>query len=86
MSQKLESLHLEVICDAVSHWEELPASAGSHLISLESILEVRFAALQDLLGWTRDKSEVEIVDLVLKIREKVVSFSHLTPASSGDRI
>uniref|UniRef100_A0A674MK52 DENN/MADD domain containing 6B n=1 Tax=Takifugu rubripes TaxID=31033 RepID=A0A674MK52_TAKRU len=41
MSQKLESLHLEVVCDA------------------------------DLLGWTRDKSEVEIVDLVLKIREKV---------------
>ncbi|XP_068162440.1 protein DENND6B [Antennarius striatus] len=42
MSQKLESLHLEAICDA------------------------------DLLGWTRDKSEVEIVDLVLKLREKQV--------------
>lgn len=82
MSQKLESVHLEVICDAVSHWEELPAAAASHLIRLESTLEVRFAALQDLLGWTRDKSEVEIVDLVLKIREKVVSFSHLVPASS----
>uniref|UniRef100_A0A8D3AQK0 UDENN domain-containing protein n=1 Tax=Scophthalmus maximus TaxID=52904 RepID=A0A8D3AQK0_SCOMX len=41
MSQKLESLHLEVVCDA------------------------------DLVGWTRDKSEVEIVDLVLKLREKL---------------
>uniref|UniRef100_A0A3P9ISI3 DENN/MADD domain containing 6B n=1 Tax=Oryzias latipes TaxID=8090 RepID=A0A3P9ISI3_ORYLA len=42
MMQKLESLHLEVICDA------------------------------DLLGWTRDKSEVEIVDLILKLREKLI--------------
>lgn len=28
--------------------------------------------LQDPLGWTKDKSEVEIVDLVLKLREKLV--------------
>lgn len=42
MTQKLESLHLEVICEA------------------------------DLLGWTKDKSEVEIVDLVLKLREKLM--------------
>ncbi|XP_015260242.1 PREDICTED: protein DENND6B [Cyprinodon variegatus] len=42
MTQKLESLHLETICDA------------------------------DLLGWTKDKSEVEIVDLILKLREKLV--------------
>ncbi|KAE8281169.1 Protein DENND6B DENN domain-containing protein 6B [Larimichthys crocea] len=41
MTQKLESLHLEVICDA------------------------------DLQGWTKDKSEVEIVDLILKLREKL---------------
>ncbi|XP_076025266.1 protein DENND6B [Genypterus blacodes] len=41
MSHKLESLHLEVLCDA------------------------------DLMGWTKDKSEVEIVDLVLKLREKL---------------
>uniref|UniRef100_A0A7N6AID8 UDENN domain-containing protein n=1 Tax=Anabas testudineus TaxID=64144 RepID=A0A7N6AID8_ANATE len=41
MTQKLESLHLEVICDA------------------------------DLLGWAKDKSEVEIVDLILKLREKL---------------
>uniref|UniRef100_A0A3Q0RC01 DENN/MADD domain containing 6B n=1 Tax=Amphilophus citrinellus TaxID=61819 RepID=A0A3Q0RC01_AMPCI len=43
MMQKLESLHLEVICDA------------------------------DLLGWTKDKSEVEVVDLILKLREKLVT-------------
>ncbi|KAJ8006471.1 hypothetical protein DPEC_G00107600 [Dallia pectoralis] len=42
MSQKLECLYLEVICDA------------------------------DLLAWTKDKSEVEIVDLVLKLREKLM--------------
>uniref|UniRef100_A0AAY4DUU7 UDENN domain-containing protein n=1 Tax=Denticeps clupeoides TaxID=299321 RepID=A0AAY4DUU7_9TELE len=42
MTQKVESLHLQVICDA------------------------------DLLSWTRDKSEVEIVDLILKLREKLV--------------
>uniref|UniRef100_A0A3Q3NFU8 UDENN domain-containing protein n=1 Tax=Mastacembelus armatus TaxID=205130 RepID=A0A3Q3NFU8_9TELE len=42
MTQKLESLHLEVICNA------------------------------DLLGWTKDKSEVEIVDLILKLREKLI--------------
>uniref|UniRef100_A0A667ZSU1 DENN/MADD domain containing 6B n=1 Tax=Myripristis murdjan TaxID=586833 RepID=A0A667ZSU1_9TELE len=42
MTQKLECLHLEVVCDA------------------------------DLLGWTKDKSEVEIVDLILKLREKLM--------------
>uniref|UniRef100_A0AAY4DV31 UDENN domain-containing protein n=1 Tax=Denticeps clupeoides TaxID=299321 RepID=A0AAY4DV31_9TELE len=42
MTQKVESLHLQVICDA------------------------------DLLSWTRDKSEVEIVDLILKLREKLI--------------
>ncbi|XP_014857589.1 PREDICTED: protein DENND6B isoform X1 [Poecilia mexicana] len=42
MTQKLESLHLETICDA------------------------------DLMGWTKDKSEVEIVDLILKLREKLI--------------
>lgn len=41
MTQKLESLHLEVICDA------------------------------DLIGWTKDKSEVEVVDVIIKLREKM---------------
>ncbi|XP_067110533.1 protein DENND6B isoform X1 [Osmerus mordax] len=45
MTQKLECIHLEVICDA------------------------------DLLGWTKDKSEVEIVDLILKLREKLLKAS-----------
>ncbi|XP_078129769.1 protein DENND6B [Sander vitreus] len=41
MTQKLESLHLEVLCDT------------------------------DLMSWTKEKSEVEIVDLILKLREKL---------------
>ncbi|KAK5877223.1 hypothetical protein CesoFtcFv8_026487 [Champsocephalus esox] len=41
MTQKLESLHLEVLCDA------------------------------GLVTWTKDKSEVETVDLILKLREKL---------------
>lgn len=32
-----------------------------------------FYFLQDLLSWTKDKSEVETVDLILKLREKLVS-------------
>uniref|UniRef100_A0AAR2LDB7 UDENN domain-containing protein n=1 Tax=Pygocentrus nattereri TaxID=42514 RepID=A0AAR2LDB7_PYGNA len=42
MTQKVECLHLEAVCDS------------------------------DLLTWTKDKSEVEIVDLVLKLREKLM--------------
>ncbi|KAM9389101.1 protein DENND6B [Phaethornis superciliosus] len=42
MTQKLEALHLEAICEA------------------------------DIVAWMKDKSEVEIVDLVLKLREKLV--------------
>ncbi|KAK5849518.1 hypothetical protein PBY51_009154 [Eleginops maclovinus] len=41
MTQKLEILHLEVLCDT------------------------------DLVTWTKDKSEVEIVDLILKLRDKL---------------
>lgn len=33
--------------------------------------------LQNIVAWMKDKSEVEIVDLVLKLREKLVSFSYL---------
>ncbi|XP_068526304.1 protein DENND6B [Anas acuta] len=42
MTQKLEALHLEAICEA------------------------------NIVAWMKDKSEVEIVDLVLKLREKLV--------------
>ncbi|XP_075900475.1 protein DENND6B [Nelusetta ayraudi] len=42
MTQKLESIHLEVLAET------------------------------DLLAWTKDKSEVEIADLVLKLRDKLV--------------
>uniref|UniRef100_A0A8D0FKL0 DENN domain containing 6B n=1 Tax=Strix occidentalis caurina TaxID=311401 RepID=A0A8D0FKL0_STROC len=43
MTQKLEALHLEAICEA------------------------------NIVAWMKDKSEVEIVDLVLKLREKLVT-------------
>uniref|UniRef100_A0A672R192 Protein DENND6B-like n=1 Tax=Sinocyclocheilus grahami TaxID=75366 RepID=A0A672R192_SINGR len=33
----------------------------------------------DLLTWTKDKSEVEIVDLILKLREKLVTRKHQLP-------
>uniref|UniRef100_A0A8C0H7G7 DENN domain containing 6B n=1 Tax=Chelonoidis abingdonii TaxID=106734 RepID=A0A8C0H7G7_CHEAB len=42
MTQKLEALHLEAICEA------------------------------NIVAWMKDKSEVEIVDLVLKLREKLI--------------
>uniref|UniRef100_A0A8C8RKE2 DENN domain containing 6B n=1 Tax=Pelusios castaneus TaxID=367368 RepID=A0A8C8RKE2_9SAUR len=42
MTQKLEALHLEAICEA------------------------------NIVAWMKDKSEVETVDLVLKLREKLV--------------
>uniref|UniRef100_A0A8D0H1F0 DENN domain containing 6B n=1 Tax=Sphenodon punctatus TaxID=8508 RepID=A0A8D0H1F0_SPHPU len=42
VTQKLEALHLETICEA------------------------------NIVAWMKDKSEVEIVDLVLKLREKLV--------------
>uniref|UniRef100_A0A3Q2XLD6 DENN/MADD domain containing 6B n=1 Tax=Hippocampus comes TaxID=109280 RepID=A0A3Q2XLD6_HIPCM len=57
MSGKLESLHLEVICEA-----------------------------QDLLGWTRDKSEVEIVDLVVKLREKLTRAARQRPRPTADPV
>ncbi|XP_019753181.1 protein DENND6B isoform X2 [Hippocampus comes] len=56
MSGKLESLHLEVICEA------------------------------DLLGWTRDKSEVEIVDLVVKLREKLTRAARQRPRPTADPV
>ncbi|KAF5901673.1 protein DENND6B [Clarias magur] len=50
MSNKMDCLHLEAICDA------------------------------DLLTWTKDKSEVEIVDLILKLREKLArAHTHQLP-------
>ncbi|XP_076578862.1 protein DENND6B isoform X1 [Chaetodon auriga] len=66
MTQKLESLHLEVICDAVSPFV---CSLSSYCVPVDDLM---FWPLQDLLGWTKDKSEVEIVDLILKLREKLI--------------
>ncbi|XP_060770246.1 protein DENND6B isoform X5 [Neoarius graeffei] len=50
MTNKVECLHLEAICDA------------------------------DLLSWTKDKSEVETVDLIIKLREKLArAHAHQLP-------
>lgn len=42
-----------------------------HQPAVQPLIQV--CPLQDLLGWTKDKSEVEVVDLILKLREKLVS-------------
>lgn len=68
MTQKLESLHLEVICDAVS----LSQILGICITVYGYETSGRLLCLQDLLGWAKDKSEVEIVDLILKLKEKLV--------------
>lgn len=87
MSQKLETLHLEVLGEAVSLWNRTigsrrSCSTGSRWNPLHQprMDPQHLFALQDLLGWTRDKSQVETVDLVLKIRERVVSSSPLPPS------
>lgn len=38
-----------------------------------SLLLPLLCTLQDLLLWTRDKEEVEVVDLVLRLKDKLVS-------------
>ena len=80
MTLKLESLHLEVLAEAVS---DRPGCSGVGGGGFPPRAHNRFA-LQDLASWTRDKSQVEIVDLVLKIRDKVVSSSPpSSPSQSG---
>ena len=39
-----------------------------------SVLHLEALCNADLLQWTSDKQEVQVVDLVLKLREKMVSF------------
>lgn len=49
-------------------------------VSMRSICKM-FHYFQDLVDWIQDKEEVEIVDLILRIREKLVNkyvcFDHL---------
>ncbi|NXV67418.1 DEN6B protein, partial [Molothrus ater] len=55
MTQKLEALHLEAICEALGDRDRDKDRDRA-----------------DIVAWMKDKSEVEIVDLVLKLREKLV--------------
>ncbi|XP_016096143.1 protein DENND6B-like [Sinocyclocheilus grahami] len=43
----------------------------SFVLHRKEILQVQ-NNIRDLLTWTKDKSEVEIVDLILKLREKLM--------------
>lgn len=80
MTGQLESLHLEVICQAVRRWRRnRTLHAAPPSLALTTVWHVS----QDLLGWTRDKSEVEIVDLVVKLREKLVSPAHQNASTAS---
>lgn len=65
MIQKLEALHLEALCEEVRKC----------CIPLCAALEVSLVCvcLQDLQQRVQKHSEVEIVDLVLKLKDKLVS-------------
>ncbi|KAH0617272.1 hypothetical protein JD844_029166 [Phrynosoma platyrhinos] len=60
MMHKLEALHLEAISEA-------PGGQKAGLLVL---------FLQNIKVWMKDKSEVELVDLVLKLREKLARARH----------
>lgn len=38
-----------------------------------SVFDSVYCVLQNLVEWIQDKEEVEIVDLILRIKEKLVS-------------
>lgn len=82
MTQKLEVLHLEAICEAVRGcWGgglggEATARTGGTL-ETDSL-----SSAQNIEIWMKDKSEVEIVDLILKLRERLVRRRVALPALS----
>uniref|UniRef100_A0A671SVW6 DENN/MADD domain containing 6B n=1 Tax=Sinocyclocheilus anshuiensis TaxID=1608454 RepID=A0A671SVW6_9TELE len=49
------------------------------MIQKVECLHLEAICAADLLTWTKDKSEVEIVDLILKLREKLVTRKHQLP-------
>lgn len=68
MAHKLEALHLEALCEAVRMvWVGEPELVGAQMSDGRTL-----CPWQDLETWMKDKSEVEVVDLVLKLREKLV--------------
>lgn len=62
---KLRTLYVEGICKAVSNRAPIPV-AGSHVMSMLTI------PVQDVLFWMRDKTEVEIVDFLIKMKSLLV--------------
>lgn len=84
MVQKLEALHLEAICEAVRGlrgkvvevqaqgrgWGSRGTWAQGWVRAL--VMDSPILSQQNIEAWMKDKSEVEIVDLVLKLREKLV--------------
>lgn len=68
MARKLEALHLEAICEAVRRAEAEGAWGWG-----ASVMGGPIFSWQNVETWMQGKSEVEVVDLVLKLREKLVS-------------
>lgn len=66
LTNKLQAIQLQVLSQAVKYI----------LISLFFIIIIFFNTifffhLQDLTEWVRDKQEVEVVDMILRIRQKL---------------
>lgn len=78
MTQKLEALHLEALCEEVRGEGVVPAdSRGAVTTVLWSSRggssQCLSVCLQDLQQRIQKHSEVETVDLVLKLKDKLVS-------------
>ncbi|XP_040089503.1 protein DENND6B isoform X2 [Oryx dammah] len=72
MTQKLEALHLEAICEAVRGVLGEGAWRGGRCQSWGALETDSPLSAQSIEIWMKDKSEVEVVDLILKLRERLV--------------
>lgn len=72
MTQKLEALHLEALCEEVGVVVRLAAPPPVFIPSSFIRLCVCVCLPQDLLQRVQKHSEVEMVDLVLKLKDKLV--------------
>lgn len=78
MTQKLEALHLEALCEEVSQEpccyvsSFLPKSSSFILHLYVRACVCLCVSAQDLLQRVQKHSEVEMVDLVLKLKDKLV--------------
>lgn len=76
MTQKLEALHLEALCEEVSlepccYIRSFLPKSSSFILHLYVCVCLCVSA-QDLLQRVQKHSEVEMVDLVLKLKDKLV--------------